>query len=270
MKILITGANGFIGNDLFNLLSKKYNVTGVFGRKDIDLTKFDHVKKLLENNYDIIIHCATAGRYETTSTDPQLLNDNLEMFLNFAFLKNKFKKFINIGSGAEFDLSINIDNISEDQIFERYPTFSYGLSKNLISKQIYKLDNFYTLRIFGCLSTSLPPTTLMSIFINQVSNNQKFKIVNDRYFDFFSMEDLLSVIEHYINEDNLKKDINLTYDTKLKISDVLKLYLINKQLSLDLLEIESETQINYTGNNKSLNTMNITLSGLENIIRKIK
>lgn len=270
MKILITGANGFIGNDLFNLLSNKYNVTGVFGRKDIDLTKFNHVEKLLDDNYDIVIHCATAGRYEITSINSQIFNDNLEMFLNFAFLKNKFKKFINIGSGAEFDLSTTIDNVSENQIFERYPTFSYGLSKNLISKQIYKLDNFYTLRIFGCLSTSLPPTTLMAVFINQISSNQKFKLVNDRYFDFFSMDDLCSVIEHYINEDNLKKDINLTYDNKLKISEVLTSYLIDKKLSLDLLEIESECQINYTGNNKSLNTMNIALSGLENIIRKIK
>ena len=135
MKILITGANGFIGNNLFKLLSNKYTVTGVFGRKDIDLIKFEHVKELLNNNYDIVIHCATAGRYETSSIDKQILNDNLEMFLNFSYLKDRFKRFINIGSGAEFDLSTNIDNVSENEIFNRTPTFSYGLSKNLISKQ---------------------------------------------------------------------------------------------------------------------------------------
>jgi hypothetical protein len=84
------------------------------------------------------------------------------------------------------------------------------------------------------------------------------------------MYDLISVIEHYIIEENLKKDVNLTYDNKIKISDVLKSYLIDKNLSSNLLEIVSESQINYTGNNKSLNTMNITLSGLENILRKIK
>jgi nucleoside-diphosphate-sugar epimerase len=270
MKILITGANGFIGNNLFKLLSNKYTVTGIFGRKDIDLIKFEHVKKLLNNNYDIVIHCATAGRYETSSIDTQILNDNLEMFLNFSYLKDRFKRFINIGSGAEFDLSTNIDNVSETEIFNRTPTFSYGLSKNLISKQIYKLDNFYTLRIFGCISTSSPSNTLIYNFTEQVSQGHTFKLVNDRYFDFFSMYDLISVIEHYIIEENLKKDVNLTYDNKIKISDILKSYLIDKNLSSNLLEIVSESQINYTGNNKSLNTMNITLSGLENILRKIK
>ena len=44
------------------------------------------------------------------------------------------------------------------------------------------------------------------------------------------MDDLVSVIEHYIIEDNLKKDVNLTYDNKIKISDILKSYLIDKNL----------------------------------------
>ena len=50
MKILITGANGYIGKSLFNALKDKYDITAIT-RQDFDLTNVQSMIKFFENKY---------------------------------------------------------------------------------------------------------------------------------------------------------------------------------------------------------------------------
>lgn len=58
MKIMVTGAGGFVGSRLTAYYGKKYDVWGVT-HKDLDLTDEAAVFKTVENYHpDVLIHCA--------------------------------------------------------------------------------------------------------------------------------------------------------------------------------------------------------------------
>ena len=76
--------------------------------------------------------------------------NNFGMFMNFYDNRSLFGKFINTASGAEFDRTTNIDNVSESEIFNRMPRDSYGWGQNMKSRICAQTDNFYNIRIFNC------------------------------------------------------------------------------------------------------------------------
>ena len=58
MKIMVTGAGGFVGSRRAAYYGKKYDVWGVT-HKDLDLTDEAAVFKTVENYHpDVLIHCA--------------------------------------------------------------------------------------------------------------------------------------------------------------------------------------------------------------------
>ena len=58
-KIHITGASGFIGNELINYLKmRKYKVFGYTRRNNINLIKVDSYSNIHANKKDILIHLA--------------------------------------------------------------------------------------------------------------------------------------------------------------------------------------------------------------------
>ena len=60
-RILITGANGYIGKTLYNDLKLKYNVTAL-SRQELNVTDLQQVKNYFKDKYfDVIIHCVVEG-----------------------------------------------------------------------------------------------------------------------------------------------------------------------------------------------------------------
>ena len=60
-KILITGANGYIGKTLNNAFKDKYDIT-LLTRQTVDLYNFDQVKEFFKDkHFDVVIHCAIKG-----------------------------------------------------------------------------------------------------------------------------------------------------------------------------------------------------------------
>lgn len=252
MKVAVLGANGFLGQCILRDL-KKYTLIPVT-RKDLDLTNFEQVKSwLLENKPDVIINSAIAGGSKTGLSQQEFadVQNNLSIFMNFYNNSNIFSKFINIGSGAEFDLSTNIDQAREETVIRSNPKDSYGYSKNLISRLVLEKDNFYTLRLFGCFDNSEPEYRLFKKFLN----NSQF-CLTDRQFDYISATDFCRILSHYIDHDNLPKDINCVYQNKLWLSDILAKF--NKEFT-----IIGNNNLNYTGNGEKLNSLNLSLDGLE-------
>ena len=137
-KIAVLGANGFVGRSLARFLSQSYQVTPVT-RDTLDMLDPIAVKIFLyENEFDVILNCAAK------MTDDIKLDDtrnNLGMFMNFYNNSNLFNKFINTGSGAEFDRSSDITNIKESDLFYRMPKDSYGWGQNIKSRLCQRLCN---------------------------------------------------------------------------------------------------------------------------------
>ena len=62
--------------------------------------------------------------------------------------KDRFGKFINFASGAEFDRTSAI-NSNKNNLLNSYPTDPYGMSKNIISRILQGCINCYNFRVFG-------------------------------------------------------------------------------------------------------------------------
>jgi len=255
MKIAVLGSNGFIGNHLVKFLSKKFDVIPVT-RERLDLYNYVDVKHFLSSNYfDCILN--TAVSY---SSDPLLVDtrNNLSIFMNFYNNSSKFGKFIHYGSGAEFDRTTNIENAREVDIFVKLPEDSYGYGHNMMSRLCYEKDNLMTLRIFGCFGSNEKNTRLIPKLL---STNDTFKLSNDRFFDYISIQDLCKITEFVIENNVDIKDINCVYSQKIKLSDFLKTFVNTHGIKNEII-IDSDSKLNYTGNSSRIDNLNINLLGL--------
>ena len=219
MKILLTGANGFIARNLKTFFLSDSLEVSVLHRGIADLCNRQQVNDYFKDKtFDVVIHCASVGGNRTKSDDISCINTNLSMFYNLMEHKDKFKKFINLGSGAELDRSKNINGSSNLQ--NCFPVDDYGLSKNIIAKVGSQIPNFYNVRIFNVFNHDELDTRMIKNNIKKYINKENMIIHQDKYMDFFYMNDLYKVIVNIIFNLNCPKTIDCSYREKLKLSDI--------------------------------------------------
>jgi GDP-L-fucose synthase len=196
MRILITGANGYIGKSLHTALKAKYDVTAI-NRNSFDLTDSVAMHKFFQSrqNFDLVLHCAVAGASNPRSEDWSIADTNLIMYYNLLQYKDHFTKLIHFGSGAETYL----------------PSTPYGYSKKVIAKSILNQDNFYNIKIFGVFDENELDTRFIKANIKKYIANEPMQIHENKFMDFFYMPDLVKVIEYYINEQESPKEFDCVY-----------------------------------------------------------
>lgn len=256
MKVAVLGAGGFIGQHLVRHLSVDHEVVAVV-RSTVDLLDHQQVNSFLQHHkFDSIVNAATSHTNDETLTDTRV---NLGIFINFYHCSHLFGQYINLASGAEFDRDTNIDLAKEVDIFYRTPKDSYGFSHNIMSRLCYDKDNFNTLRIFGCFGSNEKSTRLLPRLL---SASAKFNLSNDRYFDYISVDDLCSIVEFTIAQRPDIKDINCVHQNKIKLSDFVKKFIDIHNLDVEL-EVNSNSELNYTGNGNNLALLGLGLKGIE-------
>ncbi len=265
MNILITGGNGFIATNIYKTIKNKHNVY-LTNRQTLDVLVRDQVGKFFDDNQiDIVIHTAVSGGSRTKEDDIYTLIDNLSMFNNLVENRNKFGSLIHFGSGAEFDRRTDIVSAKEND--ESCPADYYGLSKKIIKREIDKIENFYNLRIFGCFGEDELGTRFIKSAVKSVKSGHAIKIHQNRYMDFFYIEDLCRVIEHYIkniSKKDLPKDMNLCYNKHKSLLDIANKInkLMNKPYENVVVQ-QSGYYTEYTGNGEMLDTLGLELDGLD-------
>ena len=261
MKVLLTGGNGFIGRYLKSNLP--YEIVSP-SSSELDLCNLDSVSSFLaKNKFDAVIHSAVKGREQVKDRNLAICDSNLWMFHNLAINRQHFKTLINFGSGAEFGLDKSIDNVDEDDMLKIVPDEGYGLSKNIITRSIRNIPNFYNLRIFACCDPSEDDVRLIQKFKKTTDAGKVFILDKDRYIDFFSLADINIVVQSAIEGQLQFNDINLVYQDKLKASDILYKYCRINDVDPQLLKITGVDNKNYTGCGSRLARHNFKLEGLE-------
>jgi len=260
-KVLIVGSSGFIGSYLREHLSKFYIVECI-NKKTLDVLNFTAVSNfLISSKPDIVINCLTFGGKENVSSyDSNFVAMNMSLFYNFYVNSRFYKLFINIGSGSEFDNSTNIDLAKETDIFNKHPKEAYGFFKNFLAKSINRHEKFTTLRLFGCFGKNEPEIRLLKKYQRQHLQ------LEDRYFDYFSIQDFFNVVKYVIDNDLCGVDLNCTYKEKIKLSEFLSLYdkLNNRESNFVVSSVNNK---NYTGDSSLLDSLNVNLNGLEHGLR---
>lgn len=254
MKILITGKSGYVAKSLYNALKDKYEIT-VVGRQDFDLSNFVDTKLYFQDKYfDVVIHTAVSGGSRLRKDSTEDMDINLSMYYSLLYNKPSFGKFIHFTSGAEIYM--------RDE--------PYGFSKSVISKSIEAIDNFYNLRIFAVFDENELDTRFIKSCINKYINKEDIEVHCNKKMDFFYMQDLIQVVEHYINNDDLPKMFNCSYEKKYSLFEIAMM--IN---SLDNYKVaicaKNKTEQDYAGYFRSLGLNYIGLEeGIRQVYNKLK
>ena len=268
MKIAIVGSRGFVGSNMLRRFTAAGHQTLGLTRDVLDLLDPTAVRNwLTDNRPDVVVNCAAVMTDNVTLHDTR---NNLGMFMNFYNNAHLFGKFINTGSGAEFDRRRDINNINESELFRSMPDDSYGFGQNIKARLCNSRENFYTLRIFNCFGPGEQYTRLLPRFIEAKGD---FRIFNDRYFDYFGIDDLYTTIKHYSvvkNIPSVLRDINCVYKDKIRISDFVGAYCDIHNIPRQYYSIDSTSDLNYTGSGERLHALGLDLIGLNSSLEKYK
>ena len=214
MKTLVVlGSESFIGRHVV----KYFEATSV-SHKDLDLTKYDKVKEYFDDHPEIeyVVLCSTVGR--NRQDDPvDTVEQNLRMFVNVTKFADRFKKVFWFSSGAD-------------------SSSRYGFSKHIMEMLSVHEKNITCLRIYGCFGVGELSTRFLSTCVREGHVN----INQDRYFDFFYVNDVCRVIEYCINNQNIPWRIDLVYNEKYKLSQF-------AEMIGSTYHIDAETTNEYTG-----------------------
>ena len=258
MKIAILGANGFLGTYLCKYFANRdYHVLPVT-RDTVNLNDYWAVDQwLAENQPDIVVNCAiSGGGLKVNDINYSDVQRDLGIFLNF-YNSPLVRKYINIGSGAEFDRRTSLVDCAEEDIKAVTPIDSYGYTKNIIARMCLGKANFYTLRLFGCFDSTEPDIRLFKRFLAD-----RNLLIEDKYFDFISATDFAKIVEFYCIHNAVPQDVNCVYTQKKLLSELLQI--LDPSVTIN---VKDNRGLAYTGNGVKLAQLSIDLDGLEKGIK---
>jgi UDP-glucose 4-epimerase len=252
MRILITGANGYIGKTLHNALRDAHYVTAIT-RQEVNLTNATAVKDFFDKShfFDLVIHCAVAGGSRLMKDDWSVMDRNLMMYYNLVANQLRFSKLIHFGSGAETYM----------------PKEPYGYSKKVIAKSILSRVDFYNIKLFGLFDENELDTRFIKANILRYIKKEPIQIHENKFMDFFYMQDLIKVINYYISENEPPKEFDCVYKEKsYTLRGIATLINELSDYEVEVL-VENEAGDNYTS--KYRTELPIELIGLEEGIKNV-
>lgn len=220
MNIIITGANGFIGKNLINLLNSENNILAISPHnnnlnnfKNIKYIKstnkelIDYKKEILEFNPNCIIFNGWNGgnNYDFVFNHIQLTENAYPLINLLENIKNEITNMtlIGIGSGAELGF-INKPSKESDKT---HPVNLYGISKLIFGQYIEYFATQYNHRWIWVRPCNLygygdVPTRHIPKVINACLFNRKI-VLNDclTILDYLYIEDFLEGFKRLIKSD---------------------------------------------------------------------
>ena len=159
MRILLTGANGFLGQNIYKILSKNYTIVGISSkfRKDdslggwhCDLRRQDFCKSMLQSiKPDVIIHAAgTVGGIGANKENPgKFMYENLIMGANMIHeaMEEKVGKFILLGTVCAYPKHTTVP-FKEEELWNGYPEETnapYGIAKKTLTRLVEAYNEQY-------------------------------------------------------------------------------------------------------------------------------
>lgn len=223
LVILITGGSGFIGRNLLEKLPKNYHLLAP-SHQELNLLDTSKVEKYFnERRIDVVVHCSNIGGTRNAIHLSNIATTNLRVFFNIVRCKERFKKIIFLGSGAEYDKSKPLKKVREDDFGKRIPIDEYGFYKYTCSKIIENSENIINLRLFGVygkyedynlrfISEAICRNILsLPIMINQ-----------NVFFDYLYINDLVKIIDFFIRKKTTKKFFNVGTGKRIDLLAIAK------------------------------------------------
>ena len=244
MKIAITGATGFIGQHVRNVLAKTDNdvvlvvryverVGDKSAREEIvaaDLSQARTDWFELFGRPDVVLHLAWGGL--PNYMDCYHVDVELPTQLRFltALIKSGLKKLVVTGTCYEYGLSSGA--LSEDQ--ETNPNTPYGIAKDRLRKELFELRSTQHFdltwaRIFYPYGEGQSEKSLYPQLMKAISNNEKkFTMGSGRQvLDFIPVEKVASALLLFLTASNCRDVVNIGSGKPQSVADFVKDQILN-------------------------------------------
>lgn len=241
LKVLITGANGFIGRNIALKFSKEnYYVVGIghgdwidenytiWGLKEWHKSTIS-IESILEINlkFDLIIHCGGSGSVKFSWDNPYLdfqkTVQGTIALLEYIRLYNCDCKLIYPSSPA---VQGNVNEFCIKEEFIGFPVSPYGYNKKLAEDLCVSYNNNFGLsigiiRLFSVYGNGLKKQLLWDACNNIVGNkNAEFFGTGDETRDFIHISDVANLIFIFANKLNGFQLLNGGSGNAYKISTI--------------------------------------------------
>ena len=248
MRVLVTGATGFLGKNLMEYLPKyigqEYSISGI-GSKQYDLRNQHACRKAIEYyNPDVIVHAAgSVGGIGANQKNPgKFMYDNLIMGTNLIeeARRQKTPKFVLLGTVCSYPKHCPVP-FDEKELWNGYPEETnapYGIAKKTLMKMLETYGEQYGMR--GCnlipvnmygphdhfnLTSSHVIPALILKFYNAIQNGEQEVTIwgtGEVSREFLYASDCAEAIALAIEKDIPLKPINIGTGKEIKIKDLAK------------------------------------------------
>jgi len=224
LRILITGASGFIGHNLAEYLGSHYDVVAP-SSAELNLLDSSAVRSYLCNQrFDVVVHAATTRSNRRVSAPADMLDRNCRMFFNLARNAGLFGKMISFGSGAEYDRRNLLPRVKEDYFDTSVPADAYGFSKYICAKYIERSENILNLRLFGVFGKYEDyAVRFISNACCRVLKGLPIVIRQDVVFDYLYIEDLAKITSWFIEHQPCYKAYNVARGKGVALTELARI-----------------------------------------------
>ncbi len=254
MKVLVTGASGFIGNYTIKELLKYPEVkitASLRNLSKIENTDWKSKVQIIpgdlynrEINYydyfnkpDILIHLT----WESLNNYNDISHIESILYNNYNFIRNMILnglKSVNItGTCLEYGLQ----NGCLDEDMNTFPTTPYALAKDTLRKFILELSkkydfNFKWIRIFYMYGEGQNPKSLLEQLSYALNNDQKVFNMSggDQLRDYLPVEEVAKYIVNISIQNELTGVFNCCSGEPISVRKLVENYLIQKNKSIKL------------------------------------
>jgi nucleoside-diphosphate-sugar epimerase len=246
MKILVTGATGFIGNHLINelLKNKKFKIVATSRNMEKAQT-LDWFSKVVFIPYDLknrselnlfklfgkpkkVIHLSWEGLSDYNNFD------HLEkiLFDNFYFIKNLIQNGLNDISitGTCFEYGMKNGILSE--VIPPEPITQYGIAKDVLRKLLISLKPKYNfdykwIRLFYMYGEGQRSNSLISLLDSAIRDGEKeFKMSGGKQIrDYLPVEQVVKYLIKISEQNNIKGIINCCSGKPTSIKELVERHL---------------------------------------------
>lgn len=256
-KILIVGASGFIGKNISGYLQNTTERYELYTPDSIELNCADAVaveKYLKKYQFDVVIHAVGHSNIPGKNRVPKdTLDMTLRTYFNFERCQEHYKKMVYFGSGAEFDREHYEPKMNETDFDRFVPKDDYGYAKYIINKSIKNSKNIYNFRIFGLFGKyEYWPNKFISLSCCKTIFDVPISIRRDVRFDWLYIDDLMSIIHWFINNEPKYKDYNVCSGSVYGLFEVAQKIIDVEGKNLPIYVCSDEEAFEYSGCNNRL------------------
>jgi len=242
MRILVTGANGQLGQEFKNNVSNSNHEFFFNDEKELDIINKNHILNyVLDNQIDLIINCAAY-----TNVDESEINKNQAIKVNCDAVKNlieiceeKKLKMIHFSTDYVYN-SDNLNPIKEDSNIN--PINYYGISKRE-GERIIEKSSSDSIIIRTSWLYSMYGNNFVKTMIKKGENSDKVYVINDQFGCPTFSKDLVNCTLNIItsNKFNKHKVYNFSNEGFTNWYEFTKKIFELKKINCDIIPVDSNS-----------------------------